>query len=150
MENSRIKSIFDNAETERKYNSTPIFKDGKDWTNYVMSFLWDDEKIDGRPCLSGLRRVACLLYGYFSTTIQIVQCPNNDNGQKAILIYEIQFSNGFKVSEIGESDINNDENLKKETPLTTALINAEIRTLKKVLLLDKILLHEEKRRNEKR
>jgi hypothetical protein len=113
------------------------------WTEYVMSQFTPDEIEGGNPKVDGLRRVAEQELGGFSQYTTIVDSPNLNNQNRAVVHVRLSFDSGRIVE--GAADVfggNTDYKFAKH-PVATAESRAEGRALRKALKLVKVIAAEE-------
>ena len=63
------------------------------WTEYVLSLLSDDEKIQGNPTTDGLRRIFeiamdCVI---IESTSDVVQSPQPANEKRATVVHSLSY-----------------------------------------------------------
>jgi hypothetical protein len=113
-----------------------------EWSDYVMSFFADNEKIDNYPTCDGLRRVFELLIGPISEVdMQVIQSAELTNKNRATVKCTITYTDktrdGWicKVSEVADTSDLNTEFPYSLYPTATAATVAEGRALRKTLRL---------------
>lgn len=119
------------------------------WTDYVLSFLTEDELIKGNPTTDGLRRVfeKVLECKIVNCETNVQQCPTPENSQRATVVVSLtyQFADG-RVSMIdGASDAfwGNTDKLFRNHPVAVAETKAEGRALRRALRLRKVVTADE-------
>lgn len=116
----------------------------KEWSDYILGQLDESEMINGCPKSDGLRRIATLMYGRFTSDTTVVQVPTQENGFRATVSVSLAFpSCGLRVS--GSADVfegNTDHKFSKY-PVATAETRAKGRALREVLLLQNVVVAEE-------
>lgn len=115
----------------------------KEWTDYVLAELDEDEKRDGHPTVDGLRRLVELFVGEITTVwTDVVQAPNPENQYCAVV--KVDITAGFKQFS-GAADVNakNTDSLYAKHSTATAESRAEGRALRKLLGLKGVLAAEE-------
>lgn len=122
-----------------------------EWTDYVLSMLSDDEKIQGNPTTDGLRRIFekvldCEVIG---AETQIVQTPEPNNEKRATAIHTISYigkQNNKDIKKIsGAADVywGNCDKIYRNHPVAVAETRAEGRALRRALKLRKVVAAEE-------
>lgn len=125
-----------------------------EWTDHVLSFLTDDEKIMGNPTTDGLRRIFekvmdCQIIESEST---VVQSPSRENEMRATvqftLIFKPNVSNTAFIdtrSVSGCADVywGNCDKVFRNHPVAVAETRAEGRALRRALRLRKVVAAEE-------
>lgn len=125
-----------------------------EWTDYVLSFLSDDEKIGGNPTTDGLRRIFetvldCIVVDSKS---DVVQSPCPENEKRATVVYTLVFilneelpSELKKRSVTGAADVywGNCDKIYRNHPVAVAETRAEGRALRRALKLRKVVAAEE-------
>lgn len=125
------------------------------WTDYVLSLLNDDEKINGNPTTEGLRRI-------FETVLdctvlvaepQVIQTPDLSNERRATVVYRIDYilndesvPEAFKNRSVSASaDVywGNCDKVFRNHPVAVAETRAEGRALRKGLRLRKVVTADE-------
>ena len=100
-----------------------------DWTQRVLSYMKDDEKVNGKPKHHGLRRMVELIRGpiVYSRTV-LIETPNKDNGWAAISEYNcrIKTEDGeVEYGDIADATFDNvgssDADKKKFAPFVVAV-----------------------------
>jgi hypothetical protein len=114
----------------------------REWNDYVLSQLFEDEKKDGHPTVDGLRRLVELLIGEINSESDVNQCPGPDNQYSATVTVHI--SAGFRKMS-GAADVNpkNTEGVYAKHAVATAESKAEGRAFRKLLGLRGVLAAEE-------
>ena len=127
-----------------------------EWTDYVLSLLSDDEKINGNPTTDGLRRIfeIALNCSIVSSTSNVVQTPSPDNEKRATVIHSLTYylnhtseeSNGLNTRTMdGSADVywGNCDKIYRNHPVAVAETRAEGRALRRALKLRKVVAAEE-------
>ena len=125
-----------------------------EWTDYVLSFLTEDEKIMGNPTTDGLRRVfeKAMDCQILDAESRVVQCPSRENE----MIATVEFSLSFKHNDTnpdnyitkrvtGAADVywGNCDKVFRNHPVAVAETRAEGRALRRALRLRKVVAAEE-------
>lgn len=114
------------------------------WSDYAISKLADDEKLNGYPTVEGLRRVAELLIGdIMAIRTNVVQAPNLENDKRATVVCTIIFDNGKEFDGAADVFWGNCDKPFYKYPVAIAETRAEGRALRKALKLKKIVVAEE-------
>ena len=130
-----------------------------EWTDYVLSFLTEDEKIMGNPTTDGLRRIfekvmECEITDCDTT---VVQSPSRENEMRATVthtltyIFNREHPEGSKTSFLnsrsvtGAADVywGNCDKVFRNHPVAVAETRAEGRALRRALRLRKVVAAEE-------
>jgi len=130
-----------------------------EWTDYVLSFLTEDEKIMGNPTTDGLRRIFekvmdCEI-AHCDTTV--VQSPSRDNEMRATVTHtltyilnrehpegsEKPFLNSRSVTGAADVYWGNCDKIFRNHPVAVAETRAEGRALRRALRLRKVVAAEE-------
>lgn len=110
-----------------------------EWSDYVMSLFTEQEKIDGYPTADGLRRLTNLIVGRcFNVNMEIMQCPNPDNENRAVVKCTLQVLKEHdrsidSISDVADCYIGNTKEPYSRHPTATAATMAESRALRKLL-----------------
>lgn len=150
------------AKTKKDNDSMEVVDDNRtvtpndlEWTDYVLGFLSDDEKISGNPTTDGLRRIFekvlnCVVISADST---VSQSPNIENERRATVIhsltYVIKDDNEPEQSKYrtvsGAADVywGNCDKVYRNHPVAVAETRAEGRALRRALKLRKVVAAEE-------
>jgi hypothetical protein len=127
-----------------------------EWTDYVLSLLSDDEKINGNPTTDGLRRIfeAVLDCKLVSCTTNVCQSPSPDNEKRATVVHSLSYV--LKPNESQTNDLNivtvdgaadvywgNCDKVYRNHPVAVAETRAEGRALRRALRLRKVVAAEE-------
>lgn len=125
------------------------------WTDYVLSQLSDDEKINGNPTTDGLRRIfeTILNCTILHINTDVVQTPSPENEKRATVVYRMDYIlNDGSVHEdlkhrsvTGAADVywGNCDKIYRNHPVAVAETRAEGRALRKGLRLRKVVAAEE-------
>lgn len=126
-----------------------------EWTDYVLSLLSEDEKIQGNPTTDGLRRVFekalnCVLV---ESTSDVVQSPCPTNEKRATVVHSLSYilkdipqDSPFNTITVnGAADVywGNCDKVFRNHPVAVAETRAEGRALRRALRLRKVLAAEE-------
>ena len=126
-----------------------------EWTDYVLGFLSDDEKIAGNPTTDGLRRIfeKVLNCVVVSADSSVTQSPSLDNERRATVVhsltYVIKDENEPEASKYrtvsGAADVywGNCDKVYRNHPVAVAETRAEGRALRRALKLRKVVAAEE-------
>lgn len=112
----------------------------KDWQKEVLNLLEKDEMIENYPSTDGLSRVTRLIFGEYSSSIEVPKAPSHGD-RSATVIVRIHLG-GYIYS--GAADVYefNTKSPYNKHPVATAETKALGRALKKLLGL-KVHTHEE-------
>ena len=125
-----------------------------EWTDHVLSFLSDDEKIMGNPTTDGLRRIfeRVMECQILEADSKVVQTPSPDNEKRATVEFALTFKPnwvGDGLPEIrrvsGSADVywGNCDKVFRNHPVAVAETRAEGRALRRALRLRKVVAAEE-------
>lgn len=126
-----------------------------EWSDYVLSLLTDDEKIEGNPTTDGLRRIfeKALNCEILESTANVVQSPEPNNEKRATVVYTISYfiKNSDSAPECrvktvsGAADVywGNCDKVYRNHPVAVAETRAEGRALRRALRLRKVVAAEE-------
>lgn len=149
------KTKKDNDSMEVVENTKTVTPNDLEWTDYVLGFLNDDEKIAGNPTTDGLRRIFekvlnCVVISADST---VSQSPNIENERRATVVhsltYVIKDENEPETSKYrtvsGAADVywGNCDKVYRNHPVAVAETRAEGRALRRALKLRKVVAAEE-------
>ena len=130
-----------------------------EWTDYVLSFLEEEEKIMGNPTTDGLRRIFETVMNceiaHCDTTV--VQSPSRDNEMRATVTHTITyilnrehspesktaFLNSRSVTGAADVYWGNCDKIFRNHPVAVAETRAEGRALRRALRLRKVVAAEE-------
>jgi hypothetical protein len=107
------------------------------WHEYVMSFFTEDELIEGKPVVAGLRRVTQLVVGKIVSSLpsQIFP-PKEDNSiGRATVSWVVTLENGQIFGDVASSWEGNTDEMFCVYAVETAATRAEARALRKALCL---------------
>jgi hypothetical protein len=135
---------------------TPTIHD-IEWTDYVLSFLTEDEKIMGNPTTDGLRRIfeKVMDSEIMEATTKVDQTPSRDNEMRATVTFSLIFKSnketesrlGIYNSKLvtGAADVywGNCDKVFRNHPVAVAETRAEGRALRRALRLRKVVAAEE-------
>lgn len=117
-----------------------------EWTDYFLSFFGPREMQDGKPKVSGLRRVVGLLIGeIISSKPKTIQCPyfvNDGNSlklQPSVVEYEITVRRGGELltfADVADASFINCGGEYGKHPTAVASTRAEARALRKLAKLN--------------
>lgn len=143
------------TQTETKGQSQQYTIWDIEWTDYVLSLLSEDEKIQGNPTTEGLRRVFekalnCVLV---ESTSDVVQSPCPTNEKRATVVHSLSYilkdipqDSPFNTITVnGAADVywGNCDKVFRNHPVAVAETRAEGRALRRALRLRKVLAAEE-------
>lgn len=128
-------------------SDTPTMYD-PEWSDYVLSQMADDEKMDGNPTVDGLRRMVGVIFGNITSShTNVVQTPTPDNKERATVTVTIVVNDGdenLMVTGAADSYWGNTDKAYRNYPVAVAETRAEGRALKRLLKLRKVISAEEK------
>jgi hypothetical protein len=163
MVKTKIKNTETTALSDSSVTSTTTCPERKiptpndiEWTDYVLGFLSDDEKINGNPTTDGLRRIfetvldCCIL----DASSNVVQSPSRDNEMRATVVHSLTFvlnkaggcDNHLNTRSVsGAADVywGNCDKVYRNHPVAVAETRAEGRALRRALKLRKVVAAEE-------
>ena len=125
------------------------------WTDHVLGFLSEDEKISGNPTTDGLRRIFELALDcvIIESTSEVVQSPQPSNEKRATVIHSLSYyvndeslNDSLKIRTInGAADVywGNCDKVFRNHPVAVAETRAEGRALRRGLRLRKVVAAEE-------
>lgn len=134
--------------------NTPEIND-IEWTDYVLSLLSDDEKINDNPTTDGLRRIFEIAMDctVIKSSSDVVQAPDPNNQQRATVVHNLTYvlndpdiDNIFKTRSVnGSADVywGNCDKVYRNYPVAVAETRAEGRALRRGLKLRKVVAAEE-------
>lgn len=136
------------SKEETKTTNPAPAKTSPEWNEYVMGFFTEEELIDGKPLVAGLRRIAELLIGEIVSSrpinIYFQDDPRSPIG-KVTVMYEVQFQTKDKVKIYADvADVwagNTDDMFAVHAP-ATASTKAEARALRKALQIRTVAAEE--------
>ena len=126
-----------------------------EWTDYVLGFLSDDEKIAGNPTTDGLRRIfeKVLNCVVVSADSSVEQSPTIDNERRATVVHSLTYvikdegepaeSKYRTVSGAADVYWGNCDKIYRNHPVAVAETRAEGRALRRALKLRKVVAAEE-------
>jgi len=139
------------VETKKVPNTTDL-----EWTDYVLSLLSDDEKINGNPTTDGLRRIfeIALNCKVVASTSNVVQSPDPNNEKRATVVHTLCYylndltpetSHLNMITVDGAADVywGNCDKVYRNHPVAVAETRAEGRALRRGLKLRKVVAAEE-------
>ncbi len=147
------KDLFEDMELKTPSNTDVGVKDviqdnrphhtDPDWDEYVMSHFQDSEKMDGRPLVAGLRRVAEMLVGkiVFSGPTQVWP-PQDDRSIRSTVIWTTTFEDGSSFSDVADVWEGNTDDMFCAFSTATAATRAEARSLRKALRIRSVAAEE--------
>jgi hypothetical protein len=141
-------SVFLHVNPEELVAKLPMTMTHPDWEDHVMSQFASKELFDGRPKVSGLRRVVRLLLGRIVESYpEVLQVPTFENGQRSTCKYTVKIyqtkslDDGDEPDYITYSDVadawreNIEHAMFAKFPPAMAATRAEGRALRKLLNL---------------
>jgi len=152
---SKVKTTKDTTKTEEACEKIVPAMNSLSWTDYVLSHLSDDEKINGNPTTDGLRRIfeTVLDCTILHINTAVVQAPSPENEKRATVVYKMEYVlNSESVQEslkhrsvTGAADVywGNCDKIYRNHPVAVAETRAEGRSLRKGLRLRKVVAAEE-------
>lgn len=125
-----------------------------EWTDHVLSFLTEDEKIMGNPTTDGLRRIfeKVMDCQILESDSKVVQSPSRENEMRATVEFAITFKPNWVGNELNETrrvtgaaDVywGNCDKVFRNHPVAVAETRAEGRALRRALRLRKVVAAEE-------
>jgi hypothetical protein len=150
---AKTKTVEKTEETPTQTNKVSIHD--LEWSDYVLSLLTDDEKIQGNPTTDGLRRIfeIALNCTIIESTSDVVQTPDPNNEKRATvvhtLIYVLNDAPADDVTKTrhvnGAADVywGNCDKVYRNHPVAVAETRAEGRALRRGLRLRKVVAAEE-------
>jgi hypothetical protein len=128
-----------------------------EWTDHVLSYLSEDEKINGNPTTDGLRRIfeKALECEVISSVSDVVQSPSPENEKRATVVHAITYILNTSGSDrpnlnqtrtvSGAADVywGNCDKIYRNHPVAVAETRAEGRALRRALRLRKVVAAEE-------
>ncbi len=129
--------VKDVIQDDRPHHTDP------DWDKYVMSHFQDNEKMDGRPLVAGLRRVTEVLIGkiVFSGPTQVWP-PLDDKSIRSTVIWTTTFEDGSSFSDVADVWEGNTDDMFCAFSTATAATRAEARSLRKALRIRSVAAEE--------
>ncbi len=154
LENAEVvpDSLQIEKEKEKEEESPPL-PTSPEWSDFVMTHFLEDELVEGRPKVAGLRRVAELLLGRIIVSkSSVVSCEQDKNGARcAVVEHTISLERwvGEELIPIIYQDVAsvNHDNCEPAFlcyDVATAATRAEGRALRKALKLKTITAEEAK------
>lgn len=125
-----------------------------EWTDHVLSFLTEDEKIMGNPTTDGLRRVfeRVMNCEILESASKVVQSPSRENEMRATVEFTLTFKPNYVPTSFtdtrsvtGCADVywGNCDKVFRNHPVAVAETRAEGRALRRALRLRKVVAAEE-------
>jgi hypothetical protein len=158
MPRGRQKKEAESLDQELEDQLSPTIHD-IGWTDYVLSFLEEEEKIMGNPTTDGLRRIFEKVMDCEIThcDTNVVQSPSRDNEMRATVTHTLTYilnrehTEGSKTaflnsrSVTGAADVywGNCDKIFRNHPVAVAETRAEGRALRRALRLRKVVAAEE-------
>lgn len=140
MASKKIESAFD---TMTQPNNAVVVDDGspdvtsEKWHEYVMGFFQEDELLDGKPLVAGLRRVTQLLIGRIVSSLPTSVVPPKEDATigRATVCWLVTLDNGSSFGDVASSWEGNTDEAFCVYAVETAATRAEARALRKALCL---------------
>lgn len=139
MKSKTIENVFDTVDTNVKNvvvqaDDSPSQTD-TGWHEFVMGHFAEDELIDGKPIVSGLRRVTQLLVGRIVSSLpSLIIAPKEDNSiGRATVSWLVTLENGQVFGDVASSWEGNTDTVFTPYVTETAATRAEARALRKAL-----------------
>jgi hypothetical protein len=156
MARGRPKKEQETLDEQLEQKLTPTIHD-IEWTDYVLSFLTEDEKIMGNPTTDGLRRIfeKVMDCEIMEATTKVDQTPSRDNEMRATVTFSLTFKpNSATETRLGlyntklvtgAADVywGNCDKVFRNHPVAVAETRAEGRALRRALRLRKVVAAEE-------
>lgn len=125
---------------EEQTDKTPSKYD-PEWSDFVLSLLTDDEKVNGNPKADGLVRVAGALYGEGTSILNVhYVTPTSAAVTLNFILNDVAYIGS------AECTVDNTDEPYNKYPLATAETRAIGRVMKRVLKLTNVLTAEESSR----
>ena len=152
---ARPKKVEENTNTVTEQTAPPVPTiHDVEWTDYVLSFLTDDEKIMGNPTTDGLRRIfeKVMDCQIVESESKVVQCPSRENEMRATVQFALTFKpnvsntafiDSRSVSGCADVYWGNCDKVFRNHPVAVAETRAEGRALRRALRLRKVVAAEE-------
>lgn len=149
------KSKKDNDSVEVVENTKTVTPNDLEWTDYVLGFLSEDEKIAGNPTTDGLRRIfeKVLNCVVISADSVVEQSPTIENERRATVVHSLTYvingedepaeSKYRTVSGAADVYWGNCDKVYRNHPVAVAETRAEGRALRRALKLRKVVAAEE-------
>jgi len=115
-----------------------------DWNDKVMSLFEEDELVDGRPVVHGLKRVAELLFGeiVLSGPVQVFPPQTDAHVGRATVVYRVRFDSGREFSEVADCWEQNTDDAFCAFATATASTRALGRALRQALRIRTVAAEE--------
>ena len=149
----RPKKVDVETITNSEENVLPTIHD-IEWTDHVLGFLTDDEKIMGNPTTDGLRRVfeKVMDCQILDAESRVVQCPSRENEMRATVEFSLSFKPNYanpdnyitkRVTGCADVYWGNCDKVFRNHPVAVAETRAEGLALRRALRLRKVVAAEE-------
>lgn len=150
---STTETVNDTVSVE--VNHKTVTPNQPEWTDYVLSLLGEDEKINGNPTTDGLRRIfeTVLECTVINAEPKVMQSPDLANERRATVVYTMDYVlNDESVPESlkyrsvsAAADVywGNCDKIFRNHPVAVAETRAEGRALRKALKLRKVVTADE-------
>ena len=115
-----------------------------DWNGAIMALFTEDELVDGRPIVSGLRRVAELVIGpiQHSGPIKVFPSTSGTEMGRVTVISQVSFRNGSSFTEVADCWEHNTDDMFCAFATATASTRALGRALRQALRLKTVAAEE--------
>lgn len=146
---TEIQNVSENI--TKKYCQTDV-----EWTDHVLSFLSEDEKINGNPTTDGLRRIFELVLNckVLASVSDVAQTPDPGNEKRATVVHSITYHlnegdpsrpdlNTITINGAADVYWGNCDKVYRNHPVAVAETRAEGRALRRALRLRKVVAAEE-------
>jgi hypothetical protein len=114
-----------------------------------MSLFENNELIEGRPIVAGLRRVAEMMIGDITSSGPVQVFPPSDDKSigRATVVWRVEFSNGTSFGDVADCWEGNTDDTFCVYAVATAATRAEGRALRKALRLRTVAAEEVTKKN---
>lgn len=141
MSSKVVENIFNSMENAKVKSKNAISVEGvpevtdAGWHEYVMGQFKEDELIDGKPVVAGLRRVTQLLIGKIVSSFpqSVVPPKQDDSIGRATVSWLLTLDNGQTFGDVASSWEGNTDQMFAIYVVETAATRAEARALRKAL-----------------
>lgn len=144
QEEVKLEDIVEETETNDNSEVTyEISPSDPGWSDHVLTLFTEDELYEGNPRVHGLRRITQLLYGKATKSVaKIIETPNQENNQRAVVEYTVAFDEGVTYTDVADaSPLNTDSNYLPYC-ISVASTRAEARALRKLLGVSRVAAEE--------
>ena len=154
MAKKAAETKVDDGVVKEEGQENRVTPNSPEWTNYVLSLLDDDEKINNNPTTDGLRRIfeVAMKAVIVSSTSVVVQAPTPENEKRATVVHHIEYIPiespllpAPRIIASGAADVywGNCDKVYRNHPVAVAETRAEGRALRRALKLHKVVAAEE-------